>query len=272
MKLKSFRVSTIIVLAAAACSSGAPDKKITITGASTIAPVMVEIGKIYEKQHPGSRVDVQTGGSSRGAKDTTEGLNDIGLISRPLKPEESELVPYVIARDGIAMIVHSKNPVTEITRQQVIDIYTGKITNWSALGGPDQPISVIHKAEGRSTLELFLEHFKLKAPEVKAHVIVGDNLQDIKSVAVDPSSIGYVSIGSAAIAAAAGDPIKMLSLDGIVASAETVRNGTYPISRPLHLVTKKGKEVPPHVMEIIELMKTREAADVITAQGFVTLQ
>jgi phosphate transport system substrate-binding protein len=271
VKVRNFVSMALFV--AVACTSGAPDKKISLTGSSTVAPLMAEIGKLYEKQNPGSRVDVQMGGSSRGAKDAAEGLVDVGMISRKVKPEEeAKIVPHLLAHDGIALIVNNKNPLKEITRDTVIQIFTGKVTNWSAVGGPDAPITVVNKAEGRSTLELFLEHFKLKAPDIKAGVIIGDNQQGIKSVSADPNAIGYVSIGSAAISAEAGDPIHMLMLDGVVASAETVKNGSYPLSRPLNLVTQKGKEIPAHVTKLFELIKTREAADVISAQGFVTVQ
>jgi len=110
---------------------------------------------------------VQTGGSSRGVSDARAGLADIGMASRALKNDEKDLLQFTIALDGISVILNKANPVESLNKQQIIDIYTGKIVNWETVGGNDAPITVINKAEGRSTLELFLHYFGLKNTEVK---------------------------------------------------------------------------------------------------------
>ncbi|MCA9422892.1 MAG: phosphate ABC transporter substrate-binding protein, partial [Nitrospira sp.] len=213
-------------------------RKLVITGSSTMAPLVVEIGKRFETRHPDVRVDVQTGGSSRGIADTVNGLADIGMASRALKPQEQHLHGSVIAHDGITIILHTSNPVQELTDEQIRSIYTGGITNWQQVGGPDAPIIVVNKAEGRSTLELFLANFRLSIRNIHAHVVIGDNEQGIKTVAGTPHAIGYVSIGTAQYDATHGIPIRLLPLQHIPATIETVREGTFPLSRPLTLVTK----------------------------------
>lgn len=236
----------LVVLALAACGKpapapSAPDRlqgKLVITGSSTVAPLAAEIGKRFESLHPGVRVDVQTGGSSRGIADARQGLADIGMASRALKPEESDLSGFAIARDGVAVILHAANPVQTLTDDQVVSIYTGRITRWSEVGGADAPITVVNKAEGRSTLELFLHYFRLESPAVKAHVVIGDNEQGIKTVAGNPDAIGYVSVGAAEYSASHGVPVKLLPMKGIAASIATVKDGSFPLSRPLNLVTK----------------------------------
>ncbi|CAN5824170.1 phosphate ABC transporter substrate-binding protein [soil metagenome] len=220
------------------CSEDSAQDKLVLTGSSTIAPLVSEIGKRFEALHPGVRVDVQTGGSSRGIADARQGLADIGMASRALKESEGDLLAFTIARDGIGLIVHKDNPVIEMSDAQVVAIYTGKIVNWKDVGGNDAPITVVNKAEGRSTLELFLDYFKLKNTVVKAQVIIGDNEQGIKTVAGNPNTIGYVSIGTAEYDASHGVAVKLLPVDGIAASTENVRNGSFPLSRPLNLVTK----------------------------------
>jgi ABC-type phosphate transport system substrate-binding protein len=115
--------------------------KLIITGSSTMAPLVSEIGKRFERLHPGTRIDVQTGGSSRGIADTVTGLADIGMVSRALKSQERALHGATIAHDGITMILHQDNPVHELTDKQIKAIYTGDITNWKTVGGPDAPIS-----------------------------------------------------------------------------------------------------------------------------------
>src|SRR5262249_189975 len=174
-----------------------------------------EMDKGVEAQHTGVRVDVQTGGSSRGVADARQGLNDIGMVSRALNDDERDLQAFSIANDGVTIILHKTNPVQALTSQQIVDIYTGKVTNWKEVGGKDTPSTVVNKAEGRSTLELFLHYFKLKNSAIKASVVIGDNEQGIKTVAGNPNAIGYVSIGTAEYDLARGEPIKLLDIGGV---------------------------------------------------------
>jgi len=249
--------------------SAAQAEKLVLTGSSTIAPLALEIGKRFERLHPGVRVDVQTGGSSRGISDARSGLADIGMASRALKAEEADLYAHPIALDGVALIVHKSNPIAALTEDQVRAIYTGKVSLWSEVGGAPRKIVVVNKAEGHSTLELFLHYFKLKNPEIRAHVVIGDNQQGIKTVSANPDAIGYVSIGTAEYEATHGTSIRLLPLHGVVASVEEVRSGKFPLSRPLNLVTK----TPPTglVKTFIEFSQSAGVKDLIDAQYFIPL-
>lgn len=231
-------IRTLFALLCFSASAFAADNKLVLTGSSTIAPLALEIGKRFESLNPGVRIDVQSGGSSRGIADARSGLADIGMVSRALKPEEADLSAHLIARDGITVITHASNPVKALSKQQIIDIYTGKITNWKTVGGRDQAITVVNKAEGRSTLELFTQYFGLKNPDIRAQVVIGDNQQGIKTVAGNTGAIGYVSIGTAEYEAEVGTPIRLLPLNGIKALVANVSNESFPLSRPLNLVTK----------------------------------
>lgn len=212
---------------------------ITATGASTIAPLMAEIGKSFEKANPHVRVDVQSGGTSRGISDVRQGSARIGMVSRSLHPDEADLQVALLARDGVGMVVHKSNPVNMFTRDQVIAIYTGKVKNWKEVGGADLPITVISKADGRSTLEVFSQYFGLSSRTIKAQVIIGDNAQEIRTISSNKGSIGYVSIGSAEYEAKAGAPIKLVQLDKFVPSTSAVAAGQYPMARDLNLVYRK---------------------------------
>ena len=242
-------------------------EKLVLTGSSTVAPLAAEISKRFESLHPNVRIDVQTGGSSRGINDARAGLANIGMASRALKENESDLLSFTIALDGISMIINQANPVTSLDKQQIIDIYTDKIVNWKSVGGNDAPITIVNKAEGRSTLELFLHHFGLKNTQVKPHVVIGDNQQGIKTVSGNPDAIGYVSVGSAEYEAEHHVPIKLLPLDGITASVENVRNRSFPLSRPLNLVTKT--EPTGIAKTFIEFSRSTQVNDLIEAQYFV---
>ena len=142
-----------------------------------------------------------------------------------------------------------------------------KIVNWQEVGGNNAPITVVNKAEGRSTLELFLHHFALKNTQVKPHIVIGDNQQGIKSVAGNAAAIGYVSVGSAEYKAIHHVPIKLLPPDDILASVANVRNRRFPLSRPLNLITR---ESPTGIAkEFFEFTRSAHVNDLIEAQYFV---
>jgi len=244
-------------------------EKLVLTGSSTVAPLVAEIGKRFESLHPNVRVDVQTGGSSRGVTDTRTGLANIGMISRALKKNETDLLSFTIALDGISIIINQSNPVSSLSKQQIIDIYTGKIIDWHDVGGNNAPITVVNKAEGRSTLELFLHHFELTNTQVKPHVVIGDNQQGIKTVSGNPNAIAYVSIGAGEYEAEHNIPIKLLPLDGIGASVSNVHNRSFPLSRPLNLITSKQ---PGGIAKtFIEFARSVQVNDLIEAQYFVPI-
>ncbi|MFG6439809.1 phosphate ABC transporter substrate-binding protein [Roseateles sp. LKC17W] len=264
--------ATAIAVAASLAGCGRKaDKdiaKITIVGSSTIAPLMSEIAKAFEKKNPGVRIDVQSGGTSRGVLDVRQGTAQIGMVSRALKADEqSELRRVLLALDGLSLIVHKSNPVKSLSKDQVVGIYSGKITNWRDVGGPDLPINVVSKAEGRSTLEIFSHYFGLPYKDIKAHVVIGDNQQGIQTVSGVPAGIGYVSIGTAEYEAGHGAAIRLVPLDGHVPSTAAVAQGGYPLSRELNLVFKADNEA--QLDGLLKFAKTPEAAQLATKQFFV---
>ena len=271
-KYLSFLVALSVGWGITACSQNSANQeseKLTLTGSSTVAPLVSEIAKKYEAERPEVRIDVQTGGSSRGLADAAQGIADIGMVSRALKENETDFQSFAIANDGIGIILQSSNPVESLSDEQVVDIYTGKIDNWQQVGGIDAPITVVSKAEGRSTLELFLDHFQLDNSQIQADVIIGDNQQGIKTVAGNKNAIGYVSIGTAERDISAGVPLKLLSVGGVDASTATVQDGTFPLSRPLNLVTT---ETPSGLTkEFIEFAQSEKVNDLVEAQNFVPI-
>jgi phosphate transport system substrate-binding protein len=247
-----------------------------------MAPLVAEIAKRFEQRHSGVRIDVQTGGSSRGIADARRGTADIGMVSRSLNDDEQDLTNHVIARDGVCLIVHQENGLRELNAEQVVAIYTGKVRKWSEWGGPDAAITVVNKAAGRSTLELFVEYFSLDVAAIEPHVVIGDNQQGIKTIAGDPHSIGYVSIGSAQFEAARGVPIRLLSLDGVEPNVATVRDGSFPLARPLNLVVPRHERITemarskvraasPLVELFLQFATSPVVADLVEAQSFVAI-
>lgn len=269
MNSKVLVTAFLVMLSGITIVSAKETSRLVLTGSSTVAPLALEMAKRFENSHPGVRIDVQTGGSSRGVADARAGRADIGMASRSLKQSESDLFSHTIALDGITIILHKNNAITSLSDEQIRAIYTGKIRNWSQVGGADAPISVVNKAEGRSTLELFLHHLALKNSDIKASVIIGDNQQGIKTVSGNPGAIGYVSVGAAEFEAEYGTPIKLLPMGGVKATVEEIKQRRFPLSRPLNFITKRK----PHglVEQFILFAQSSVVNDLIEEQYFVSL-
>jgi len=148
-----FAATPLSALAQAA--SGTPlTGKLLITGSSTMAPMIQELARRFRARHPGVAIAVEAGGSGRGVSDVLEGKADIGMASRELAPKEQALFAIPMARDGVVFVVHKGNPVGALTRAQAIEVFTGKITNWRALGGHDARIEAVTRPDGRGSIEL----------------------------------------------------------------------------------------------------------------------
>ncbi len=246
-----------------------PMRNVVITGSTGMMPLLRDIGKRFEADRPDVRVDVQGNGSAHGITDTRLGLSDIGMVARSLKPNEAVLHATPIAYDAVCILVHRSNTVPALSDDRIVRIYTRGITNWKEVGGPDLPIVLIHMADGRSLLELFLDHFKLRSTQVRGDAIIRDSEQGIQAVASRPGAIGYVSCSHAQTVATT-IPVRALPSEGIVATAENIRDGTYPLSRPLQLVTR---EQPKGLTaEFIDFARSNAVLDLIEKHHFVSLQ
>lgn len=242
--------------------------KIILTGSSTIAPLVLEMAKTFEKKHS-VRIDVQTGGSSRGIADARKGLADIGMASRALKKTENDIQSHIIAWDGVGLLVNSANPVKNLSKQQFKDIFTGKIQNWKDVGGPIAAIVVVNRADGRSEVEMVAEYLGIKSADFKASMIAGENAHGIKSISTNINAITYISVGHALKEAEFGVPVKLLSLEGVEATAKTVADSKYPLARPLNLITKSK---PSGLVEsFINYARGEEVHLIVKNQSFVPL-
>ena len=244
---------------------------VQLAGSSTLAPLAIEIGKRFEKAHPGVRVEVQTGGSSRGIADARKGAVNIGMSSRDMKDsEKAGLKQWTVAMDGVCFIIHKSNPVSELTSEQLLGIYKGEIKNWSEVGGNDAAIVCINRTAGRSELELVTKFFGITPADIKADLVAGENQQGIKIVATDKNAITYMSVGASEYEANAGTEIALLPLSGIEASVANVMNGTYPLSRPLLYITQT--EITPLVQAFIDLSQSKDVHDLVEEFSYVPVQ
>ena len=251
--------------------------KLVMTGSSTVAPLAQQIAERFEKLHPGVRVDVQTGGSSRGIRDAQKGAADIGMSSRNLKPDELETVDTtVIAWDGVAFVVHKDNDIDQLSVDQLRQIYLGKSGSWSDVGGSQGQIVVSNRANGRSELDLVCDYLKIKPGDIKADIVDGETQQSLKTVINNKRAITYTSVGAAQDAIDRGEKIKLLPLGDVPASPTTVQSGEFPLARPLVLIRQKDADNDANKAGLIEAFlqfsTSNDVADDVAGLGFVGIK
>jgi phosphate transport system substrate-binding protein len=234
LKRISITISVVILILSmsllSACSRASGSATI-VAGSTSVQPYAEILAEEYMVLNPGSEIDIQGGGSSAGITAAQTRSADIGMSSRALKEEEKSLWYVEIARDGLVLIVNPKNPIQNLTLEQVCDIYTAKITDWSQLGGQKSRINIIAREEGSGTRSAFAE-LVMKKAEITPKAIVQDSNGAVRQlVADDPNAIGFISLGLV------NDKVKALHLDGIEATRENIMNGSYSLSRPFLFVT-----------------------------------
>lgn len=227
----------LLLAAAAPAADTPPASRLVITGSTTMAPLVTEIARRFQALHPGIQVDVQMGGSGRGIQDVREGRAAIGMVSRVLGKSERDLQAVAIARDGVAVIVHRDNPVAALTQHQLADIYSGRTAAWRQLGGTDAPIVALAGTQQGGSTEVLTQYLRLPYDQLQIRRAIGPNSERIAAVAADPQAMIWVSVSEAERRHREGVPIKLLTMDGVPATSRAVRDGDYPLSRPLMLVT-----------------------------------
>ena len=253
-----------------------PAHALDVSGASTIQPIMAKL-QVEAERAIGEPLVLRGGGSGAGIKDTLAGKSGIGMVSRALKDDEkARLKAATIGFDALAIIVNRDNPISALSKAQVVDLYTGKADNWQAVGGTDLAVVRITKEVGRSTLELFEGYSGLSSPArsgsegkpliSKDSHTIGANIEALTLVGGMRGAIGYVSLGTAQAMVAAGMPVKVLSLDGVTPSAQSIVQRSYPIVRELNLVYSEETEP---VMSLIGLVLGGGGQEVVKSFGFL---
>jgi phosphate transport system substrate-binding protein len=228
----------ILVISPFATGCGPSENVITEGGSTTIQPLAELLAEAYMEKNPDIKVDIKGGGSSVGISSAMNGLVDIGAVSRELTEKEQNmgLNVYVLAKDGIAIVVHPTQGISDISVEDVKNIFAGNITNWSKVGGEDKEIHVVAREEGSGTRQAFEEmvmELDQGGPMINSSAILQSSNGAVRTtIAGDPDSIGFISFGYL-------DPsIKALTLNGVEGNATTALDGTYPVVRPLLFVTR----------------------------------
>lgn len=233
-------VSLIAIALFAGCQKGGNKTgggllgRITVVGSTTLLPIVQAASEEYVKEHKGTSVNVQGGGSSVGIESVINGTAAIGMSSREPKEDEMKqgLVKIPIAIDAIAIIVSRDNSVNKLTSEEARKIFSGEITNWRELGGKDEEIILINRDEASGTREAFAKLLMGKKKFLKKAIIQPGSGQVRSIVGGTPGAIGYLSRGYVT------NEVKVVALDGVKPSISTIRKGTYPLSRPLYLLSK----------------------------------
>jgi phosphate transport system substrate-binding protein len=270
--MKIFNTLAILGLLVLGLSVPCRADKVVLAGSTTVLPIAQRAAEVYMQSNAGADIVVRGGGSGVGIASILDGTCDIADSSRPIKDTEldkavangKDIKAHVIAMDGIAVIVYPSNKINALTKKQVKDIFTGKVSNWSQLGGDDGKIVVISRDSSSGTFEAFGE-LVLKGEKVRPDAVMEASNQAVAStVSRTEGAIGYAGLGFLS------SSIKALEIDGVMPSKETVLTGKYSIGRPLFMYTNG---VPTGtVKDFIDFVKSPQGQKLVEDEGFVGLK
>lgn len=262
--------STILVAGlAVGCSSDSGGSsnaagKITVSGSTSVGPTIEVLAEKFKESNSDIKIEIQQVGSSAGIKSTIEGTSEIGMSSRDLKDEETKDVDGTqIAIDGIAVVTNTENKISDLTKEQVKDIFTGKITNWKDVGGADGEIVVVSREEGSGTRDGFQEILGFESEELTKNAQISDGSGNVKStVEGNKNAIAYISFGYL------DETLNDVKIDGAEATDENVVAGKYPVSRPFLLVNKKDN-LSEAGKAFVDFILSEEGQNIVSEEGFI---
>jgi len=232
-------MALVAVVAAAGCGSTAASGNLSLSGSTTVQPIAQEAADQFMKKNPGANVTVQGGGSSVGVTNVSQGVSNIGNSSRNLADTEKNLglVDHQVAYDIVVAIVNPDVTVKSLTGDQMKDVFLGKVTNWSQVGGTNAPITVVIRDESSGTRDMWDTTVLGKTATNPVKPVTGAieaNSNGVlrQKVASTPNSIGYISYGYM------NKSVKALQFNGVTGNLNTALDKSYPLSRYLHMFTK----------------------------------
>jgi phosphate transport system substrate-binding protein len=255
--------SIILVMFLFGCSK-THKNSINIVGSTSVQPFAEMLAQEFERLNPGVHVEVQGGGSTAGIQSVLQNIADIGTCSRQLAGSETNLNSILIAKDGLAIVVHPSNSIDNLSREQIRDIFSGKITSWKELGGKDQPIRIITREEGSGTREAFVKMVMGKSRISRKALNQESNGAVKELVKNDPCGIGYMSLGLVV------NELKMVSVDGIKPTIDEAKAGKYPLVRPFLFVTKN--EIKPESQKFIDFVLSSNAQEILRREGLIPIK
>ena len=235
---------------------------VVTNGSTSMESVMGALIEAFKEVQPDVQIQYTGSGSSAGITSAQDGTADIGLASRDLKDDETGVKKITVAKDGIAIIVNPDNPVADLSIEQIAQIFTGEITNWSELGGSDGQVVPIGREAGSGTRDGF-ESITGTEDACKYQNELTSTGEVIASVASNPNAIGYTSLS------AVDDTVKALTVGGVAPSEATVLDGTYAIQRNFNFILSDSTELSDAAQAFVDWATSTEASDLIAGAGAV---
>lgn len=246
------------------CASSSGVGGLNITGSTSVAPFIEHLAELYQHEHEGSTINVQSLGSTAGIQAALDGVADIGMSSRTLTSQETtQLDQLIVAQDALAIIVHPLNPVSNLDQNQIQAVFKGEITNWAELGGSDSPIVLVIREAGSGTFGAFEELVMEGEVVTPAALRQGSNGAIRQIVSGDPNAIGYISLG------VVDTSVKALTINGISASVENVIDGDYTFVRPFLFVWKKETPLTNDANNFISYLMSEQGQTELERLGLV---
>lgn len=254
-------VAMLLVCALTGC--GGEKQAVATDGSTSMNKVIGALGEAFENE-TGITVTYNATGSGAGIQAVEEGRCDIGLSSRNLKTQETAkaLEGTVLAYDGIAIIVNSNNPVSDLDVETIKKIYMGEIKNWKEVGGNDAEIVLIGREAGSGTRDGF-ESITDTEDKCKYRQELTSTGDVITTVASNPAAIGYASLASVK------DTVEAITVGGVAPSEETIKDGSYVVQRPFVLVTKKNATLSESAQKFFDYITSEAANEIISSAGVV---
>lgn len=261
MHRKMIVLFSFIVIASMMGGCGKSKTSITLAGSTAFQPFAEKLAGQYMSTHQNASITVQGGGSAVGVQSAISGAAQIGMADLVELPAEAkQLTPTIVARDGIALVLNPANNVTNLTMQQVREIFNGKIKNWKEVGGADSPITVVSREAGSGTRSSF-EQIVTEISLTKDALIQDSNGTIRETVANDPNAIGYLSHGLL------NDKIKAIKIDGQECTTELITTGSYKLVRPIYLLVKGAPQG--EVQNFIDYILSADGQQTIKANGLI---
>ena len=246
----------------AASAAGDLSGNVATGGSTSMKNVIAALTEGFAEVQPGVTVSYDPTGSGAGITGATDQTLDIGLSSRALKADETGVTGTTIALDGIAIIVNKDSKVEDLTVDQLKQMFTGEITNWSEVGGDDGEIVLVGREAGSGTRDGFESIVDVKDSCKYAQELTATGAV-ISAVEANPLAIGYASLS------AVGDTVKMVTVGGVECSEETVKDGSYEVQRPFVFVTNKSVTLSEQAQAFFDFATSADAADLIRTAGAV---
>jgi len=262
-KVSAASLLLLLFLSVLGCGKEAKQETLLIAGSSTMLPYMEKLEEGFKKIHPNILIESDGGGSATGIIAVKRNAIDLATMSREVKREEDDpyIKDYMVAKDALSIVVHPANPVVNINKDQIRDIFTGKINNWRQLGGSDAPIVLVGRKKG-STTRKGMDEMVLGGNDFAKSIANAESATKLaETVAANPNAIGYLALKDL------NNSIKSLEINGVAINRESILSGHYPLSRSFYLVIYDKPKAG--IQKFLDFVLSKEGQAILEHEGLI---